>query len=241
MPSRGSRDRKGLWGVLIALVLSTGCGLRRNTWQDWVDTDASVSLTPASGGGRTVGGAVATIEASADPHAARLAPDYALGEGARAGFGFDLDMRNPDFPTTFIRTVHIDLTGPEHPVTLEWEGPLAALGPVGPFGSTPGRGGQGFDCDDVEASNTSGSLCTPKGVFPVAGFSDRLQSVPTCLYATWILHAPRFIAMHSHSYLPRSALSHGCVRLPYPAAKLIHNNSKVGDTLVHIFGNWEAP
>ena len=80
-----------------------------------------------------------------------------------------------------------------------------------------------------------------KGVFPVVGFSDHLQSTPICLYATWVVHAPRYIAIHSHTKLPKTPASSGCIRMPYSTAKLIHNNSKVGVTLIHIYGTWQQP
>ena len=167
-----------------------------------------------------------------------LAPGYQAGDGARAGGGFDLETRNPDFPRTYIETIHINLSSPTDGVSLKWTGPDASLGPVGPWRMTPGRGAEGMDCDDAAISNTFGSLCTPKGVFAVKGFADHLEEVPTCYYATWVVHEPRYVAIHSHTDLPETPASAGCIRVPFEAAKLIHNNSVVGVTVVSISGTW---
>jgi hypothetical protein len=118
---------------------------------------------------------------------------------------------------------------------------MADDAPTGPWNHTPGRGGDCVDCDKVADSNMVDSRCTPKGSFPVVGFADHLHQNPTCLYATWVLYAPRYIAIHSHTELPRVPASSGCIRMPYATAKLIHNNSVVGVTIVTIYGKWERP
>lgn len=218
---------------ILMLPSLAGCTASKQMWKDWQDDAkaaprADLVLAPSA-------------SSISPPAPASLAPGYQTGEGARAGEGFDLDMRNPDFPRTYIQAIHIDLTGPDHWVHLQWTGPIASQGPIGPWQSTPGRGQDNFDCDDVRDSNTIDSFCTPKGTFHVAGFADHLRLTPQCTYATWILHAPRFIAMHGHTDLPRKAASSGCVRLPVEAAKLIHNNSITGVTLVTIEGKWTRP
>jgi hypothetical protein len=168
-------------------------------------------------------------------------PDYLTGEAARVGPKFDLASRNPGFPDTYIAVVHIDLTAPSNAVHLAWSGPDAAIGPTGPWRSSAGRGQPCFDCNEVEDSNTKDSWCTPKGVFAVAGFDDHLNAVPSCRYVTWVIHEPRFIAIHSHTEIPNQAVSHGCIRVPLEVAKLIHNNSIAGVTRVHIYGEWTRP
>ncbi len=219
---------------ILMLASLAGCTASKQTWKDWqLDAEAvpraDLVLAPsAASSGRP-------------PAPVSFAPGYRTGEGARTGEGFDLAMRNPDFPRTHIQAIHIDLTGPDHWVHLQWNGPLAPQGPIGPWRSTPGRGQGDFDCDDVADSNTLDSFCTPKGTFHIAGFADHLKLTPQCTYATWILHAPRFIAMHGHTDLPRKPASSGCVRLPVEAAKLIHNNSLAGVTLVTIDGKWTRP
>jgi hypothetical protein len=167
-----------------------------------------------------------------------LSDGYQVGDGARPGPGFSLKMRNPGFPETHIDKIYVDLADPNHEISITWTGPLAHLGPQGPWRSNPGRGKPECDCDDFEGSNEVDSWCTPKGLFPVAGFADRLEGVPSCHYVTWVQHAPRYIGLHSHDFLPEWADSHGCVRVPYEVAKLIHNNSVVGETLISIDGTW---
>lgn len=218
-----------LYCAMLLFVL-IGCAADKQTWQDWPHHRD------------TPGGNLPRVPVPiSHDHPLTLVEPYKVGDGATAGPGFDLLMRNPDFPRTHIESIHIDLTAPDRFVRLKWTGTNAAQGPTGPWQTTPGRGADGFDCNDVKQSNTLDSLCTPKGVFPVAGFSDHLRTAPHCLYATWVLPAPRYIALHSHTVLPREAVSSGCVRMPYEAAKLIHNNSIAGITLIHIDGKWERP
>ena len=163
---------------------------------------------------------------------------YAKGDVAIAGDGFDLKMRHPDFPRTYISEVHINLTSPDHAVYVVWIGPLADNAPAGPWRSSPGQGSKKYDCNQYADSNTLNSNCTPKGVFRVKGFSDHLQIVTGCHYATWVIHKPRFIAMHSSGDIPPYPASGGCIRLDFEVAKLIHNNSITGVTLVGISGRW---
>ncbi len=221
--------------ITAALLLAiTGCSSTKQTWRDWAKArDAAISHCD---------GWVAppTPSPSTGSNTLVLAPGYKIGDGAHVTPGFDLKMRNPDFPQTYIEAVYIDLSLPTNGVHLKWTGPLASEGPVGPWRLTPGRGSDGKDCDDVEDSNALNSLCTPKGAFLVAGFADHLEQTPICRYATWVLHAPRYVAIHSHVDLPPVPASSGCIRTPYEAAKLIHNNSLVGVTVVSIGGTWQG-
>ena len=231
-------DLSAIFRSLVAIVFLltiSGCATKKQTWQDWMNArqtskevhdDKAVPPTPPF---PTNGTALV------------FAPDYKIGDGAVAGPGFDLAMRNPDFPETYIETVHIDLSHPADGVRIKWAGHHAADGPTGPWCFTPGKGGVGMNCDDEIESNIVDSRCTPKGVFPVVGFADHLRLTPICLYATWVLYAPRFIAIHSHTQLPKTPASSGCIRMPFSTAKLIHNNSKVGVTLIHIYGTWQSP
>lgn len=221
--------------VAFAVLSLSGCSGTKQTWRDWTKAQPDaishqetwIAPPPA-----------AFVTASSN--ALVLAPSYRIGDGAHVAPGFDLKMRNPDFPQTRIETVYIDLSSPTNGVHLKWTGPHASEGPVGPWCLTPGRGSEGKDCDSVEDSNALDSLCTPKGAFLVAGFADHLEQTPICRYATWILHAPRYVAIHSHVELPTVPASSGCVRMPYEAAKLIHNNSLVGVTVVSIGGTWQG-
>lgn len=224
-----------LTAVVFLAVFATGCSTSKQTWYDWMiarrsaarDREAQPLPLPATA--TNLGTALV------------LSPQYQFGEGAHTGHGFNLGMRNPDFPRTRITAIHIDLSRPAAGVRLQWTGPKANVAPAGPWRITSGRGREGFDCDDPEDSNAFGSLCTPKGVFAVAGFADHLEQTPICLYVTWVLHDPRFIAIHSHTELPETPASAGCIRVPYEAAKLIHNNSVAGVTLVSIDGKWQKP
>jgi hypothetical protein len=209
--------------------LGTGCAAHKQTWNQWL---------AAAKGAPTQVPALGLPEIPPDAQQFPLRPSYQPGDGATAGRGFDLEARNPDFPATYIAAVHVSLTAPSNLVQLVWAGPNAHLGPVGPWRSSAGRGVLTVDCDDVEGSNILDSWCTPKGVFPVTGFDDRLRSSPSCRYVTWVIYEPRFIAIHSHSDIPPYPASHGCIRVPLEVAKLIHNNSLAGVTRIHIYGRW---
>lgn len=150
----------------------------------------------------------------------------------------DKSLRNPDFPRTYISAIHVDLTSPHHWVELTWAGPEADKMETGPFHSSPGAGLRYNNCDDPDESNRSGSNCTPKGTFPVQGFSDHLPSYPRCQFVTWF-NIPRAVAFHSHWQVPRYPASHGCVRLDRHAAQLIHNNSLAETTQVTVGGTWK--
>ncbi|MBC8095310.1 MAG: L,D-transpeptidase [Akkermansiaceae bacterium] len=219
------------FSVLLSL---TGCSGTKQTWRDWTKSQ------PGAITYQETWMAPPPPAISSGSNALVLAPSYRIGDGAHVAPGFDLKMRNPDFPRTHIETVYIDLSLPTNGVHLKWTGSRASAGPVGPWCLTPGRGSEGKDCDNVDDSNALNSLCTPKGSFLVAGFADHLEQTPICRYATWILHAPRYVAIHSHVELPTVPASSGCVRMPYEAAKLIHNNSLVGVTVVSIGGTWQG-
>jgi hypothetical protein len=149
----------------------------------------------------------------------------------------DMSLSNADFPRTFIRSIHVDLTSPNHWVELTWSGPHTAEQETGPFHSSPGRGRGDNNCDDDDESNRGGSKCTPKGRHIVEAFGDRMPSIPSCRFVTWI-HSSREIALHSHSHVPPYPASSGCIRLKEHAAQLIHNNAIAGETEVVIDGEW---
>lgn len=146
-------------------------------------------------------------------------------------------LRNSDFPRTFISKIHVDLTGPNQWVTLEWSGPNARLQPTTRYHSSPGRGLGNNNCDDVAESHRPDSNCTPKGTMHVEAFSNSMVTSPACRYVTWF-DTKRGIALHYYPFVPNYPASHGCVRLDEYAAQLIHNNSKIGETEVLIDGKW---
>ncbi len=213
--------------LLLALVSCQGA----TTWDDWNGRRDAYTSIPA-----------AHRLAAHDAVLTQLpaVPGTAVGDGAVVAERFDLEMRHPGFPETYVSDVYVDLTSPHHHAWVEWTGPGAEAGPRGPWSSVSGTGRPGLDCNDPAVSNTTDTYCTPKGHFAVAGFADQLLGTPSCHYVTWV-HFPRAIALHSHWELPDHPASHGCVRLPREAAKLIHNNSRAGLTHVHIDGTWTAP
>jgi hypothetical protein len=60
---------------------------------------------------------------------------------------------------------------------------------------------------------------------------------PECRYVTWF-DTKRGIALHYYPNVPNYSASHGCVRLGEYAARMIHNNSKIGETEVVVEGKW---
>jgi hypothetical protein len=150
-------------------------------------------------------------------------------------------LRNSDFPETFIKQISVKLNDPDHPVTLTWTGPQAAEQETGPFRSSPGAGLKGLNCDDTPTSRRNGSKCTPKGTFAVSGFQDHLNSDSRATHVTWFVRE-RGIALHYFPSVPKSAASHGCVRLELKRiAQLIQSNSRTELTSVVIDGTWTKP
>lgn len=224
--------RCGLIGCVacVWLFFLAGCTTEKQRWSDWLDPKqnaAAANLPPLN-----------DSQVSEYP----LSRHYESGEGAKVGSGqYNLAMRNPEFPRTHIKEVHIDLGSPDHQVRLVWAGPDAGIAPAGPFRSCPGRGKPGTNCDDAAVSNTANSHCTPKGVFRVGGFSDHLRQAYYCHYVTWVIYDPRYVAMHAHDDVAAEPRSEGCIRMDYDVARLIHNNCVAGVTLVRIGGTWTCP
>jgi hypothetical protein len=150
-------------------------------------------------------------------------------------------LRNSDFPETYIKEISVKLDDPDHPVMLTWTGPQAAAQDSGPFRSSPGAGLKGLNCDDTATSLRSGSKCTPKGTFTVSGFQDSLSSDSRATYVTWFVRE-RGIGLHYFPSVPKSAASHGCVRLEKKSvAQLIQSNSRIDLTSVFVDGTWTKP
>jgi len=150
-------------------------------------------------------------------------------------------LRNDDFPQTFIQEISVSLDDPDHSLTLTWTGPNADSQETGPFRTSPGAGLRGLNCDDEPTSRRSGSKCTPKGTYPVQGFQRRLNSDSRATYVTWFMQR-RGIALHYFPSVPDYAASHGCVRIELEdVARLIQNNSRVGETQVVVNGTWTKP
>ena len=150
-------------------------------------------------------------------------------------------FRSDGFPQTYIEEISVSLDDPDHPLTLTWTGPNADSQKTGPFRTSPGAGLIGLNCDDDATSLRSGSKCTPKGTYPVEGFQQRLNSDSRATYVTWFMQS-RGIALHYFPIVPAYAASHGCVRIQsVDVARLIQDNSLVGDTQVVVSGTWTKP
>jgi hypothetical protein len=150
-------------------------------------------------------------------------------------------FRNDDFPQTYIQQISVTLDDPDHSLTLTWTGPNADAQETGPFRTSPGAGLKGLNCDNEATSRRSGSKCTPKGIYPVQGFQRRLNSDSRATYVTWFMQR-RGVALHYFPIVPRYAASHGCVRIEsVDVARLIQENSRVGDTQVVVSGKWTKP
>jgi hypothetical protein len=149
----------------------------------------------------------------------------------------DTSLRDADFPRTYISKIHVDLSSPNQWVTLTWSGPNARLHPGTQYHSSPGRGLGYNNCDDPAESCRVDSNCTPKGTMHVQSFSNSMQGSPEVRFVTWF-DTKRGIALHYYPNVPNYPASHGCVRLDEYAARLIHNNSKIGETEVVIDGKW---
>jgi L,D-transpeptidase catalytic domain. len=150
-------------------------------------------------------------------------------------------FRNDDFPQTYIHQISVKLDDPDHPLTLTWTGAGAASQKTGPFRTSPGAGLRGLNCDNDTTSRRSGSKCTPKGTYPVQGFQHQLNSDSRATYVTWFMQS-RGIALHYFPSVPAYAASHGCVRIQsVDVARLIQDNSLVGDTQVVVSGTWTKP
>ena len=164
---------------------------------------------------------------------------YGLATALEPGEVHNLRVR--DYPRTAIARIHLDLTSPDHSVTLTWRGPNAARQPTGPFRSSPGTGWGTNDCNDPVESNCPDSRCTPKGLRRVEGFMDHLADALACRYVT-LIDARRRIGFHSHpGQLAPYPSSKGCVRLePWPA-RLIHDNAVAGETEILVDGTWTPP
>jgi hypothetical protein len=148
-------------------------------------------------------------------------------------------FRNDDFPQTYIQQISVRLDDPNHPLTLTWTGPNAGSQETGPFRTSPGAGLRGLNCDNDATSRRSGSKCTRD--LPVQGFQRSLNSDSRATYVTWFMQS-RGIAFHYFPSVPAYAASHGCVRIQsVDVARLIHDNSLVGNTQVVVSGTWTKP
>lgn len=127
---------------------------------------------------------------------------------------------NTDFPTTHITRVNVDLSAQE--LSLVWNNPSSLNLPTGPYDISAGAGLCCRDCNNETASQTAGSLCTPKGTFRVHSKSCVLSNTSWAKNPTYFSRAG--IAIHAGP-IPGYPASHGCVRTTEEASEIIHDNT----------------
>lgn len=126
-----------------------------------------------------------------------------------------------------------------HTLTIDWTDPKKIpAGSAGTHDISPGTGLCCRDCDDDKVSQTSGSLCTPKGgAWPVSSTGCVLSGHPSAKNPTYFQRGG--IAIHSGntSSPPRS---HGCARTSPEISELIHDNVVVDQTQIASSGTWAS-
>jgi Domain of unknown function (DUF4157) len=123
-------------------------------------------------------------------------------------------------------------------LTIEWKDPTKIPpGSAGTHAISPGSGLCCVDCNDNTVSQTSGSLCTPKGgVWPVSNHTKcALSGHPTAKNPTYFQRGG--IAIHSGN-TSSPPQSHGCARTSLQISELIHDNVIKDVTLIASSGTW---
>jgi hypothetical protein len=137
----------------------------------------------------------------------------------------------------WITKVNLDVGA--NTLTIEWDNPTKI--PAGSSGShdiSPGAGKCCVDCDDVTTSQTSGSLCTPKGgSWKVSGKGCALGGHPSAKNPTYFQRGG--IAIHSGN-TASPPQSHGCSRTSISISQLIHDNAVIGKTVISSSGTWSG-
>jgi hypothetical protein len=136
-----------------------------------------------------------------------------------------------------ITQVNLDVGA--HTLTIDWKDPKKIpSGSAGTHNISPGTGLCCKDCNDDKVSQTSGSLCTPKGgSWPVSSTGCALSGHPTAKNPTYFQRGG--IAIHSGntSSPPRS---HGCSRTSVQISELIHDNVVKDQTQIASSGTWTS-
>ena len=141
---------------------------------------------------------------------------------------------NPNFPTTFISRVNVNLTSQN--LSIVWSPSRPAMHRRLPsrIPISSGAGLCSANCNDTPESRTSGSACTPIGIFNVHNVSDcALSGHPGARFPTRFSRSG--IAIHAGGGLG-SPRSHGCVRTQLNVAQIIQENSRVGHTEINVSG-----
>ncbi len=122
-------------------------------------------------------------------------------------------------------------------LTIEWQDKTKI--PPGGGGThkiSPGAGLCCVDCNDEKVSQTTGSLCTPKGSeWPVANTRCALSGHPTAKNPTFFQRGG--IAIHSGN-TGNPPQSHGCSRTSKEISELIHDNVVNEQTMIASSGTW---
>ena len=120
---------------------------------------------------------------------------------------------------------------------VEWKDPSKAPpGSAGTHAISPGAGRCCVDCNDDTVSQTSGSLCTPKGgSWPVSTTGCVLSGHPTAKNPTYFQRGG--VAIHSGN-TSSPPQSHGCARTSVSISELIHDNVVPEQTIIASTGTW---
>ena len=125
-------------------------------------------------------------------------------------------------------------------LTIEWENQtnIPAIS-AGTHKISPGSGLCCVDCNDEKVSQTSGSLCTPKGGEWEVTSTDKCQlsGHPTAKNPTYFQRGG--IAIHSGN-TSSPPQSHGCSRTSREISELIHDNAVVKKTKIASSGTWKS-
>ena len=137
----------------------------------------------------------------------------------------------------FITRVNLDVGA--HTLTIEWDDPTKApAGSAGTHAISPGTGLCCVDCNDDTVSQTSGTLCTPKGgTWPVDHVGCVLAGHPTAKNPTYFQRGG--IAIHSGN-TSSPPQSHGCARTSPSISELIHDNVVPDTTEIASSGTWTS-
>ena len=124
-------------------------------------------------------------------------------------------------------------------LTIDWADPKKApAASAGTHSISPGTGRCCVDCNDDTVSQTSGSLCTPKGgSWSVSGTACVLSGHPTAKNPTYFQRGGIAIHKGNTSSPPRS---HGCSRTSAAISEIIHDNVVVDKTQIASSGTWSS-
>lgn len=135
----------------------------------------------------------------------------------------------------WITAVRIDVG--TNVLTIDWKDPKTAPAlSKGTHAISPGAGLCCVDCNDEKESQTSGSLCTPKGgSWKVSGIACALGGHPGAKNPAYFQRSG--VAIHSGN-TKSPPQSHGCARTAVEISELIHDNVVIDTTEIVVGGTW---